>query len=233
MKALLLIAAALLPAIAAQAYDHRHASYEALLKKHVSKGLVDYKGLKTDAATLDSYIQTLAAVTKSEFKTWSRDERLAFLINLYNAITLDVILDHHPLKSIKDINGGSGPWKDKLVPLLGKTTSLDALENEVIRPDFKEPRIHFALVCAAVGCPPLRPGAFTAESLDAQLADQTKALLTQSSKNRRDGDTLYLSSIFDWYGKDFPGGRATWVAPWLGEGSRVKFTEYDWSLNQN
>ena len=232
MKTLLFIATFILPGLAAQAFDHGHANYDVLLKKHVSKGLVDYVGLKKDSTTLDSYLQSMAAVTKSEFKAWSREERLAFLINLYNAVTLKTILDHQPLKSTKDINGGSGPWKDPLVPLLGKTISLDALENEVIRPDFKAPRIHFALVCAAMGCPPLRKGAFTAAGLDAQLTEQTKAFLSQTTKNRRDGSTLYLSSIFDWYGGDFPGGPAKWVAPWLGEGSSVKFTEYDWSLNQ-
>lgn len=229
----LFITALLTLAVSAQAFDHTHASFDVLLKKHVSKGLVDYVGLKKDAAALNGYIQSLETVPKSEFKAWTRDERLSFLINLYNAVTLKVILTNHPLKSIKNINGGSGPWQDALVPLLGKTTTLDALENEVIRPEFKEPRIHFALVCAAIGCPPLRAGAFTATALDAQLTEQTKTFLSQSEKNRRDGSTLYLSPIFDWYGKDFPGGPAQWVAPWLGDGSSIKFTEYDWSLNQS
>ena len=233
MKTFILLTALFTLNVSAQAFDQTHAGFDALLKKHVSNGLVDYVGLKKDAVALDGYVQSLAAVSKGEFKAWTRDERLSFLINLYNAVTLKIILSHHPLKSIKNINGGSGPWKDALVPLFGKTTTLDALENEVIRPEFKEPRIHFALVCAAIGCPPLRKGAFTATALETQLSEQAKTFLSQVEKNRRDGSTFYLSPIFDWYGKDFPGGPAKWVAPWLGNGSSIKFTEYDWSLNQS
>lgn len=233
MKTFLPLIALTLFTTVASAFDHSHAAFDTLLKKHVSKGLVDYPGVGQDRADLDTYVESLKAVSKNDFKSWEKDQRLAFLINLYNAVTLQVILDHHPLKSIKDINGGSGPWKDKLVPLLGKTISLDALENDVIRPDFNEPRIHFALVCAAMGCPPLRKGAFTADGLDAQLSEQTKAFLSQSKKNRNDGGTLHLSPLFDWYGKDFPGGPSKWVEPWLGESNRIKFTEYDWSLNQS
>lgn len=231
MKRLILTLSLLVTGMAA-GFDHSHAAFNGLLKQHVRGGLVDYAGLKKNPAALSGYLAETAAVAKGDFKAWSRDQRLAFLINVYNAATLQAILTNYPLKSIKDINGGKGPWKDANIPLLGKTTSLDAIENEMIRPEFKEPRIHFALVCAAIGCPPLRPEAYVAEKLDAQLADQTKVFLADKGKNRSDGGTLYLSPIFDWYGKDFSGDPAVWVRPWLGAGDRVKFTDYDWSLNR-
>jgi len=231
MKPLLLALALLIPGLAA-GFDHSHTAFNNLLKQHVRSGLVDYSGLQKNSAGLTGYMKEASGVTKADFKSWSREQRLAFLINVYNAATLQAILAHYPLKSIKDINGGKGPWKDANIPLLGKTTSLDAIENDMVRPDFKEPRAHFALVCAALGCPPLRPEAYVAEKLDSQLGDQARVFLADKGKNRRDGDTLYLSPIFDWYGKDFSGGPAAWVKPWLGAGDRVKFTDYDWSLNR-
>jgi len=213
-------------------FDHSHQEFTSILQKHVKNGRVDYSALKANPAALNTYISQLTAIPESEFKSWSKEKQLAFLINLYNAATLHVVIQHYPVKSIRDIGGGKGPWDQKLVSLFGKRISLNALEHEVIRPRYQEPRIHFALVCAAIGCPSLRSEAYTAEQLEQQLADQTKLFLADTTRNRIEGTTLWLSPIFDWYGSDFPGGVSEWVKPWLGSAKRVKFTEYDWSLNE-
>tara|TARA_R110000850_G_scaffold245374_1_gene370265 strand:+ start:2069 stop:2791 length:723 start_codon:yes stop_codon:yes gene_type:complete len=221
----------------AGAFDH--SQLVQILKTYVNDaGLVSYSTLKANRDTLDSYLETTGAVSRSTFDAWGEDEQLAFLINLYNAETLQFIIDNYPISSIKKLGGlFSTPWDKKTVTLFGETTTLNHLEHKVIRKNYPEPRIHFALVCAAVGCPPLRNEAFAAGKLDAQLDDQARTFLSQTTKNRIEGDTLYLSSIFDWYGDDFTTGEITindYVAPYMvgdASGKKVKFTDYDWSLN--
>jgi len=231
----------------AQAFDHSHSALTGILKKVVSNKLVDYEFLKEEPAALDTYLGTLAAVSKSEFDSWSEDKQLAFLINLYNAATLDLIADNYPVASIKKIgNLFKGPWKQEVVDLFGEKTTLDHVEHGIIRQQYDDPRVHFALVCAALGCPPLREEAYTAAKLDAQLEDQGRIFLNNSEKNRVDAEAgvLYLSPIFDWFVGDFTkGGKsvAEWVAPYFGSKSdsaaaaggkvTVKYTDYDWSLN--
>ena len=187
-------------------------------------------------------------------------ERLAFLINLYNASTLELIIDHYPVKSIKDIGGFfKGPWDEDVVRLFGKTITLDNLEHDIIRKDYNEPRIHLALVCAAKGCPPLRSEAYVADRLDAQLDDQSRRFLASPAGLRIDHGkkAVFFSSIFKWYGKDFvdrysPAAgfsdldkteRAVahfcsdYLSPGDGDylksgGYSVKYLDYDWSLNE-
>jgi hypothetical protein len=221
-------------------YSFDHSSFDALLSRHVdAKGMVDYVGLQKSRASLDKYLKNTGAVNESTFRSWSEDEQLAFLINIYNAETLQLILDNYPVSSIKKIGGFlSNPWKRDVVALFGDEISLDKLEHGIIRKDYDEPRIHFAVVCAANGCPPLRPGAYTGAGLDSQLNEQTKQFLTDLPKNRIDGDTLYLSPIFDWYGEDFTkNGRSLndYVDPYMkgdASGKKVRFTDYDWDLNK-
>lgn len=231
----------------AHAFDHSHAALTGILKKVVSDKLVDYESLKEDPAALNAYLGSLAAVPKSEFDSWSESQQLAFLINLYNAATLDLIVDHYPVTSIKKIgNVFKGPWKQEGVDLFGEKTTLDHVEHGIIRQQHDDPRVHFALVCAALGCPPLREEAFTAATLNAQLDDQGRIFLNNSGKNRVDAEAgvLYLSPIFDWFAGDFTKGGesiAEWVAPYFGSKSdraaaaggklTVKYTDYDWSLN--
>lgn len=230
----------------AAVFDHSHVRYTEILAAHVdSEGFVDYAGLKTDPDPLGRYIDTLGAVEKSEFDRWSQDQQLAFLINLYNAQTLKLVIDHHPVTGIKGIGGIRGPWKIKVVPLWGRKKSLDQLEHEIIRPNYSEPRIHFALVCAARSCPPLRSEAYCATSLDKQLTDQGRRFLNDQSKNRFDSRnrTLYLSRIFEWFEEDFTANTPSlpaYVAPFLPESARralavgkieVMYLDYDWSLN--
>jgi hypothetical protein len=206
--AILLLAALLLAAAGAGAaqFDHTHAAYDALLKQFVADGRVDYQGLKSDRSVLDHYLDSIAGISKATFSAWTESDQLAFLINLYNAATLKLIVDHYPIKSIKDIGSFfKGPWDQPVVRLFGETITLDNLEHDIIRKDYSEPRIHLALVCAAKGCPPLRSEAYVAGRLDDQLDDQSRQFLASPAGLRidRGGQVVYFSSIFKWYGKDF------------------------------
>jgi Protein of unknown function, DUF547 len=231
----------------ASAFDHTHAAFDAVLKRHVRDGLVDYAALKAAPAPLDAYLATLAAVPQVEFAGWPEKNRLTLLINLYNAATLRLILDHYPVKSIRSIGWLPGAaWKKEGVPLFGKKISLDHVEHGIIRKDYPDARAHFALVCAARGCPPLREEAFTAARLDAQLDDQGRRFLGDPVKNRVDAAarTVHLSAIFKWFSGDFEAASGTvlkFAAPFFpdaaraalgdGGGFKIDYTDYDWSLN--
>ena len=234
--------------VRAQDFDQAHSGFDTVLKTYVENGQVDYAGLKSNRRELDQYLSNLAAVDEKEFKTWPTTDRLAFLVNLYNGATLKLIVDHYPVKSIKDIGGFfRGPWKQRVVILFGKTITLNTLEHEIIRKQFDEPRVHAALVCAAQGCPPLRPEAYVGARLEAQLAEQMRTFLADSTKNHvnaRSGK-IALSRIFKWYGKDFTKGGKTLLgslAPYWPDqaAARLKsrsdwdiaYTDYDWSLNE-
>lgn len=226
----------------ASAFDQTHSAWNELLDKHVKPTGVDYKTFKKDESKVDGYLKELAGVSLSEFNGWTGPNQLAFLINLYNAATVDLVLEHYPIKSFKDeIGGEKGPWKLKFVKALGKTYTLDEVEHELIRKNYAEPRIHFAVNCASEGCPPLRAEAFIGENLEAQLAEQTKEFLAKEDANRLEGKTLYLSPIFDWFKEDFikkSGSVEAFVAPYfpganIKKGSTpVKYSEYGWTLNQ-
>lgn len=219
-----------------------HSQFDALLRAHVSEGgFVDYDGLKRDASALDAYISALG---KADIDSLGRDERLAFLINAYNAFTLRLILDHYPIDSIKDIPSDLR-WDAKRWAIAGQTHSLNQIEHELIRPKFAEPRVHFALVCAAVGCPPLRNEAYTGHRLEEQLADQSRYVHTHARWFRLHEDTgeLELTALYDWYGGDFT-QQAPSVAAFAARFSpdlmrlitaggehRVKFLDYSWKLN--
>lgn len=260
--AILLFAALLFSAAGAGAvgFDPTHAGYDALLKRFVADGRVDYQGLKSDPSALDHYLDSLAGISEAAFNAWAESERLAFLINLYNAATLKLIIDHYPVDSIKDIGSFfKGPWDQEVVRLFDKTITLDNLEHDIIRKDYSEPRIHMALVCAAKGCPTLRSEAYVAEKLDAQLDDQSRRFLTSPAGLRidRGSKRVYFSSIFKWYGKDFVGrfspatgfsgldkterAVAHFSSGYLSAadggylksgGYSVKYLDYDWSLNE-
>ena len=223
-------------AATAQEFDHAHAAFDAVLKAHVTDGAVDYRAIKADPAALNGYLDTLAAVREGEFKTWSKARQLAFYFNLYNAATLKLIVDHYPLDSIKDIGHiFKGPWDQKVVRLFGETITLNNLEHDILRKDYNEPRLHMALVCAAKGCPPLRSEAYVGKRLDAQLDDQSRGYLASPlglQIDRAKGEAR-ISSIFKWYGGDFPSVRA-FVEKHSGQslkGLRIRYLDYDWRLN--
>jgi hypothetical protein len=231
-------------------FDHNHAAWTAVLKRHVRNGSVDYAGLKRDGVTdLNGYLKSLESVCKGHYQSWTSHQKLAFWINAYNAYTIRLIIDHYPVKSIRKIGLlPNSAFKKKFIPLTtlrAKTLSLNDLEHNIIRKEFAEPRIHFAIVCASKGCPVLRSEAYRAPVLDRQLQTAAQGFVQDRSKNRFDPETrkLHLSAIFDWFREDFERDGKTlpeFVARYMDEttakaiGSgavRVQILEYDWSLN--
>lgn len=211
---------------------HSHQEWDMLLQKHVTPdGKVNYSSLKKEKGTIESYIARLA--NNGPKTEWSHNVRLAFWINLYNAVTVNLILDHYPLKSIMDINNGKA-WDLKLVTVEDKALSLNDIEHNIIRKRFNEPRIHFAVNCAAKSCPKLLNSAFLPEKLDQQLSFQANYFVNNTSKNNISSDQLELSKIFDWYGSDF-GDVNVYIKkfiPTLNTDLKPSFMVYDWALNE-
>lgn len=256
------IAAAILLSSTAAFADFNHSSWDSLLNKNVTMtnggkaSVVNYAGMKADQTKLDSYMAATSKVSQSEFNGWSKDEQLAFLINVYNAGTVELVLTKYPsIKSIKDIGGVFGsPWKQNFIPLLGKTRSLDDIEHNLIRGSkrYNEPRIHFAVNCASIGCPALLDDAFTASKLDKQLEQVTSKFLADNSRNRLKGSTLEVSPIFKWYKEDFEtnwrgtkdlegflaryssslGLNKSQEADLKAGKTKISYTSYDWNLNK-
>lgn len=193
----------------AQSFSHK--TWDELLKnnlvelKNGSVTQVNYAAMKQDRNKLKSYLASLSQVSQSQYQSWSEAEQLAFLINAYNAWTVEFILTAYPnIDSIKDLASFfSSPWSKKFIPLLGGTLSLDNIEHDMIRKDFKEPRIHFAVNCASVGCPALKAEAYVADRLESQLEAATLAFLSDKERNRLSANKLEVSKIFDWYESDF------------------------------
>ena len=187
--------------------------YAAALKAYVDdQGMVDYQGLKADSRRLDAFLGKLAALDPKVYGGWDEKAKIAFWTNAYNAITLKVIIANYPIKSSflksvaypkNSIRQISGAWDGVKSVVMGKKMTLDEIEHQVLRKEFNEPRIHMALVCAAMGCPPLRNEPFTGGKLDAQLKDQTVRFLKNPKKFLIDRPTVRLSPIFKWFGKDF------------------------------
>jgi hypothetical protein len=221
----------------AQSFDQTYSAFNHVLETHVVDGGVDYRGLKSDPQPLATYLARAGAVKESEFNAWNQNEQLAFLINLYNAATLQLILDHYPVESIKKIRTlFKGPWDQPSVSLFGKTITLNELEHGIIRKRYKEPRVHMALVCAAKGCPALRSEVYTADKLDAQLDDQSRTYLASSAGLviDRAKSAARISSIFKWYGGDFPSVES-FIEKHSGQsikGLKIRYLSYDWSLNE-
>jgi hypothetical protein len=251
------------PASAAAPFDHGHAAWDQLLRQHVAvaadgtSSAVRYAALQRERAALRAYLDTLTAVAPGEYAAWSKPQQLAFLINAYNAWTVELILTRYPdLKSIKDLGSFiESPWKKKFFRLLGEQRHLDDVEHGLIRAPgvFDDPRIHVAVVCASIGCPMLRNEAFVAGRLDAQLDDAMRRFLSDRTRNRFEpaSGRLAVSKIFDWYRKDFEQGNrgidslTTLFARYadrLADGAaaqaevragryKLAFLDYDWSLN--
>jgi len=232
-------------AVLAQGVDH--APWSAMLGSHVTNGLVDYDAFGRDAR-FNAYLN---ALDRADPSALPEPERLAYWINVYNAYTIELINSRKERKSIRNINKVLGvptrsPWAERIVRAGGRTLSLDDVEHKIIRVEFDDPRIHAALVCAALGCPILRSEAFTGDRLDVQLDEQARLFLSTPSKNRVDvaTRTVFGSPIFTWYREDFgntlAGVGAFWARYVDGEAERALLssgqfrwvdTEYDWSLN--
>jgi hypothetical protein len=247
MTKFLLGCCALAWTVSAAAFDHSHAALDRVLKQHVRDARVDYAALKSSRSDLDAYLRACAAVPEADFKRWPEAQQLAFLINVYNAATLQLIVDHYPVRSIKQIGGWfKSPWEIECVRLFGRPTTLDEVEHGLLRQNYDEPRIHFAIVCAAKGCPPLRTEAYTADRLNEQLADQGRTFLRTRANNRVDPGTrtVRLSPIFKWFSGDFARGDKSvldFVTPYFTAADqqilastrnwKIRYTDYDWSLN--
>ena len=259
----------LIGSAAAASDNFDHSLYGVLLEKHVDgRGMVDYQGLKMDHDKLSSYLSKISSLNQATYNAFSKQGKIAFWINAYNALTLKAIIDHYPiqsstLRSIRfpknSIRQISGVWTELKFTVMGRKMTLDEIEHQVIRKQFDEPRIHLALVCAAIGCPPLRSESYTGEQLDEQLNSQAKRFFSNPRKFRIDTDknVAYLSPIFKWFGKDFEGRHSpaegftgfkqseravlNYISRHKTEkvrdflfagGYSIKYLDYDWSLNE-
>ncbi len=239
-----------------------HAEWDALLQQYVrpinngSSSQVDYQGIAQDKDRLDAYLDNLSAISREEFDRWNQHDQLAFLINAYNAWTVKLVLRKFPdIDSIKDLGSFfRSPWEIEFIPLLGSMRSLDNVEHKLIRGSdrYNDPRVHFALNCASVGCPALQAKAYLGTVLDAQLERSVQQFLADRTRNYLKGETLYISSIFKWYRKDFEQGwraannLASFLALYgnalsldstnmhrLRSGDiDIEFLDYDWQLNK-
>ena len=257
------VAAVLLAAARADAvFDHAYADYGRLLTRVVRGARVDYQALKTDRSALDAIVVSLDDPDTHREPSWPRNERLAFWINAYNVFTLRAIVDHYPIRgswfsfapknSIRQIDG---VWAKLTWRAAGRTVTLDQIEHEILRPVFKDSRVHFAINCASKSCPPLAAEPYVAGRLDVQLDEAGRRYLANSHGLQIAGDTLSVSRILKWYGDDFlrqfattvPSTQPADVRAVLGvvvrfgppaaadlartSRARVAFSTYDWSLN--
>ncbi len=242
-------------------FDQNHSTWDALLRKHVhwtGSGLnstVDYKGFAGDRLLLKGVLDQYSGVTKVQYEAMRRDEKLAFLINVYNAFMIELVLTKYPrIHSIKTIGGVfTKPWSIRFVRLMGEDKHLDHVQHDMVRARgvFDEPRIHFVMNCAAIGCPALRPEAITATKLEFQLEDSTRRFLRDRTRNRFKNNKLEVSKLFDWYKTDWSSGFKGYAsleqffsqyAELLSDDAAgmqlikarqapLAFIEYDWLLN--
>ncbi|TYA74822.1 DUF547 domain-containing protein [Seonamhaeicola marinus] len=213
-----------------------HQLWDDLLQKYVSnEGLVNYKSLKTEQKDLYGYIHVLnLAYQHNSFSTLSKEEKLAYWINAYNAFTVDLIIRNYPIKSIKDIKN---PWKQRHWKLGDKWYNLDEIEHQILR-KMDEPRIHFAINCASVSCPKLQNRAFTGSNLEIQLDQATKDFINDSSQNVISNEAITISKLFQWFAKDFK--KEGSLIDFLNQYSKVQisnqakksFMDYNWNLNE-
>lgn len=233
------------PALA-QGFDQSHQAWDALVRKHVvllrgnHASQVRYAEFAKDRAALKAYLDALSKVGKAEFDGWAKDERKAFLINAYNAFTVEKILTRYPdIRSIWDFGKIFGnPFKDDFFSLLGHRMSLDGIEHETLRQPgaYDDTRVHYAVNCASIGCPMLREEAYVAGRLEQQLDEQAQRFLSDRTRNRfRDGK-LEVSKIFDWFKEDFAPREAYFARyakalEYPGGAVPVEFLDYDWTLN--
>jgi hypothetical protein len=245
----------------ADAASFDHSQWDTLLKNNVEvhEGVkttkVDYQAMAKQRQVLTGYLDQLSKISREQFDSWSKNDQLAFLINAYNAWTVELILTKYPdLESIKDLGSFfQSPWKKKFIPLLGEKRSLDDIEHGLIRGSgqYNEPRIHFAVNCASIGCPDLKNQAYRGDILEKQLEEATALFLSDTSRNRLSDGELQVSSIFKWYREDFERGwrDAADLPQFLAlykdslglsdaeagkltaDDMDIEFLDYDWKLN--
>jgi hypothetical protein len=256
-------------AVDANDTEFRYDDYAAVLKSYVDDtGMVNYKRLKANSEKLESFVTAMGKVDPNSYSKWSKKKQIAFWLNAYNGFTLKVIIDNYPIKlsffrsriypknSIRQI---PGVWDKTKFDVMGRKLTLGHIEHEILRKKFDEPRIHVAMVCAAMSCPPLRNEPYTSQKLDEQLADQSRKFLANRGSFRADREKtlLYLSPILKWFAEDFVNKHApqkniarherktsavlNFIAAHLPkseadfvlEGNfKIKYLKYDWSLNE-
>lgn len=213
-----------------------HQLWNELLNNYVTdSGLVNYKGIKTERVKLTTYIDNLSKIyTDKSFANLSKEQKLAFWINAYNAMTVDLILRNYPIKSIKDIDK---PWDQRFWKLGNKWFNLNEIEHNILR-KMDEPRIHFAIVCASYSCPKLQNEAFIASKLETQLSLATKGFLADSERNEITKDQIKISKIFQWFSKDFKknGDLIDFLNLYtdidISAKAKKSFKDYNWNLNE-
>lgn len=209
-----------------------HAIFNSLLQSHVtSAGKVNYTGIKSNISKLDEYIKLLQDNPASP--DWSRNARLAYWINAYNAFTIKLIVNNFPLNSIMDLDGGK-PWDKSWISIGDQTYSLNDIEHKIIRPKFGDPRIHFAVNCAAKSCPPIANKAYTENNVNSLLEQRTKQFINDASYNNIENGNVKVSKIFDWYGEDFGdlvGYLNKYLESKIDADTEISFIDYDWNLN--
>ena len=218
-----------------------HDLWDALLKEYVNDGQVNYQLLYKNIEQLDNYLGHLKAHAPTA--EWGRNEQLAYWINAYNAFTIKIILDHYPVKSIKDIGGKmqiplvNSTWDIQFIEIGGKELSLNDIEHRILRQEFNEPKIHFAIVCASMSCPLLRSDAYKADNIDEQLKEQALAFINDQSKNKITADHIEISKIFSWFEGDFikDGSLIEFLNKYsstkINQNAKVGYLDYDWALN--
>lgn len=241
-------------AAGAGSFDHNYAAWSKLLVTHTQNGFVDYQGLKKSPADLSGVLESFQLATQNQYDGWTRSQKIAFWLNVYNFGAMNLVAEHYPIQKKLGWKALAYPdnsiqqipdvWDRKSVRVLGEDRSLNEIEHQILRKEFKEPRVHFALVCASIGCPKLRGEPYLADRLDEQLDDQVRTFMSDTEKARyeQESDTLYLSPILKWFGDDFEaaGGRIAFVkkyflretAAYLSVKTRIKWLDYDWSLNE-
>lgn len=221
-----------------------HDRFDGLLKKHVSpSGLVSYAGFKEDQDELEQYLETLTDHPPND-ANWTNSEKLAYWINLYNAFTVQLILDHYPVKSIKDIGAElqvpfvNTPWDIKFIEIAGQEYDLNNIEHNILRKLFDEPRIHFAINCASMSCPPLRREAYVANKLEQQLTEQAVIFLNDSARNLITDEKAEVSKIFRWFQGDFTkkGTLKDFINQYaerrIMDDTDITYMDYDWAINE-
>ncbi len=210
-----------------------HEQWTSALKKHVDlQGNVNYAKWKEDSTSLDQYISSLEENPPADY--WSKNDSLAYFINAYNAVTVKLILDHYPLKSIRKL---ITPWRFKRFKLMGQEVSLNHIEHDILR-KMKEPRIHFAINCASASCPKLLNTAFYAHTMEAQLEAVTKDFINDEKRNSLTENELKISRIFQWFAGDFGSKkeRHAFIRKYaqqnIAKNAKVRFLDYDWALNE-
>lgn len=234
------------------AFDH--SSYGKVLHAYLTDGKVDYASLKNQRNQLDAYVKSLSELSKKDYENMGPHEKIAFWINAYNAVAIQLVIDHRPLQKRLSWRALAFPensiqqipnvWNREVLEVFGEKQSLNHIEHKILRKEFREPRVHFALVCASLGCPILRGEPYDGTELNAQLEDQVRNFILDSKKVRYDEqtDALYLSPIFKWFRSDFErnGGVIAFVKThWpnetkekISEKTKIEWLHYDWSLNE-